>query len=82
MPESRRAWILGDLSRRTPALQGGFDMALTLSRREEEVILIGGDIEVMVVKIKGEKVCLAISAPKEVRILRKELAKELAEEEP
>jgi len=47
---------------------------LTLSRRENEEIVIGRDIIVRVVRIEnGYKVRLAIKAPKNVHILRGDL---------
>lgn len=46
---------------------------LVLSRKREERILIGDDIEVKVVAVLGNRVRLGISCPKDVRILRSEL---------
>lgn len=46
---------------------------LVLSRRENESIAIGDGINVTVVEIRGNRVRLAIEAPKEVRVLRTEL---------
>lgn len=46
---------------------------LILQRRIGESLRIGEDIEVTVVAIEGGKVRLAISAPKDVTILRNEL---------
>ena len=46
---------------------------LILQRRPGESLRIGEDIEVTVVAIEGGKVRLAISAPKDVTILRNEL---------
>ena len=46
---------------------------LILQRRPNESLRIGDDIEVTVVAIEGGKVRLAISAPKDVTILRSEL---------
>ncbi|WP_234119605.1 carbon storage regulator CsrA [Clostridium hydrogenum] len=53
---------------------------LVITRKNNESILIGDDIEVVVVKIDDGSVKLAINAPKEVTILRKELYKEVIEE--
>lgn len=47
---------------------------LVLSRKAQEVILIGNDIKVMVVRINGGVVSLGIDAPKDVVILREEIA--------
>lgn len=46
---------------------------LILQRRPGESLRIGNDIEVTVVAIEGGKVRLAISAPKDITILRSEL---------
>ena len=46
---------------------------LVLSRHAGEVIHIGNDITVEVRRISGNRVHLAISAPKEVRIMRAEI---------
>ena len=45
---------------------------LVLSRHQDESIMIG-DIEVMVVGIRGNKVRLAIKAPRSVPVHRKEV---------
>lgn len=55
---------------------------LILQRREGEKILIGDDISVSVVSVEGNRVKLAISAPREVSILRGELREtEIANQE-
>ncbi len=46
---------------------------LILQRREGEQVLIGDDISVSVVSVDGNRVRLAISAPREVSIMRGEL---------
>lgn len=46
---------------------------LVLSRKCEESLLINGDIEIKVIEIVGDKVRLGIEAPKNYKILRKEL---------
>jgi carbon storage regulator len=46
---------------------------LVLSRQRDEVIVIGDDIQVTLVDIRGDKVRLGISAPKEVSVHRKEV---------
>ncbi|MCL1809368.1 MAG: carbon storage regulator CsrA [Clostridiales bacterium] len=47
---------------------------LVLSRKAKQSFLLGDNIEITVLEIGGEKVKIAIDAPKEVSILRKELA--------
>ena len=54
---------------------------LILSRRIEQVICIGDDIEVMVTKIGPNSVRIGINAPKHINIARKELRIEAAEVE-
>ena len=46
---------------------------LVLSRQHDETIMIGDDIEVTVVDIRGDKVRLGITAPKEISVHRKEI---------
>lgn len=47
---------------------------LVLSRKLEETILIDGQIEIQVIRIKGNTVRLGIRAPQDVKVLRGELA--------
>lgn len=53
---------------------------LVITRKKGESILIGDDIEVFVAKIDDNTVKIAINAPRNVTILRKELYKEVVEE--
>ena len=46
---------------------------LVLSRQRDESIIIGDDIEITVVDIRGEKVRLGITAPAHVPVHRKEV---------
>lgn len=46
---------------------------LVLSRQRDETIMIGDNIEVTVVDIRGDKVRLGITAPKEISVHRKEV---------
>ncbi len=46
---------------------------LALARKLNESIMIGNDIEVTLLEIKGDQVKLGISAPKSVPIYRKEI---------
>ncbi|AND85393.1 carbon storage regulator CsrA [Clostridium tyrobutyricum] len=50
---------------------------LVISRKKGESLLIGDDIEITVSRIEDGTVKLSISAPKSVKILRKELYKEV-----
>ncbi|MGD9569209.1 MAG: carbon storage regulator [Sedimentibacter sp.] len=47
---------------------------LVIKRKVSESILIGDDIEIIISEISQDKVKIAINAPKEVKITRKELA--------
>jgi len=46
---------------------------LVLSRKANERILIGDDVEIVVVEVRGKRVRLGIKAPGETRIIRAEL---------
>ena len=46
---------------------------LVLSRQRDETIMIGDDIELTVVDIRGDKVRLGIKAPSHVAVHRKEI---------
>lgn len=50
---------------------------LVLSRKINETILIGDDIEITVVAVMGDNVRLGIKAPKDVKILRSEVYQEI-----
>lgn len=50
---------------------------LVITRKKGESILIGDNIEISISKIEDGSVKLAINAPKEVTILRKELYEEI-----
>jgi carbon storage regulator len=46
---------------------------LVLSRRTDEALVIDGNIKIMVVEIRGNKIRLGIEAPREVQVWREEL---------
>jgi carbon storage regulator len=46
---------------------------LVLSRKKDEKIVIGDNITVMVIEIRGDKVRLGIEAPKEITVHRQEV---------
>jgi carbon storage regulator len=46
---------------------------LVLSRQRDETIMIGDEIEISVVDIRGDKVRLGISAPTRIAVHRKEV---------
>jgi len=53
---------------------------LVLTRKPNEGILIGSDIVVTVINIEGDRVRLGIEAPKNIRVIREELLKEIGQE--
>ena len=53
---------------------------LVLSRKVNESIIIGDNIEVMVVEVKGDQVKLGINAPKDVSLYRGEIFRAIQEE--
>ena len=50
---------------------------LVLARKLNESIMIGEDIEVIVIDIKGDQVKLGIKAPRKVTVHRKEIFEEI-----
>ena len=53
---------------------------LALARKSNESIMLGNDIEITVLEIKGDQVKLGIKAPKSVSIYRKEIYLQIQEE--
>ena len=54
---------------------------LVLSRQKDESIMIGDDIELTVVDVRGEKVRLGITAPAHVPVHRKEVYEAIKREQ-
>ena len=46
---------------------------LVLSRQRDETIMIGDDVEITIVDIRGEKVRIGINAPPHIPVHRKEV---------
>ncbi len=46
---------------------------LVLSRKKDEKIVIGDNISIMVVEIRGDKVRLGIEAPRDISVHRREV---------
>ena len=46
---------------------------LVLSRQHDESIMIGDDVEITIVEIRGDKVRLGIEAPQSVSVHRREV---------
>ena len=53
---------------------------LVLTRRLNESIMIGNDIELTIIDIKGDQIKLGIKAPKNITIHRSEIHQEILEE--
>ncbi|MFB0555520.1 MAG: carbon storage regulator CsrA [Phycisphaerae bacterium] len=53
---------------------------LVLSRCKDESIMVGENIEVIIVDVQGNKVRLGITAPKDVSVHRKEVYETLQRE--
>ncbi|CEJ74591.1 carbon storage regulator [[Clostridium] sordellii] len=53
---------------------------LVITRKKDESLLIGDDIEIKIVKVEDGSVKLAIDAPKDKVILRKEIYENVKEE--
>lgn len=53
---------------------------LVLTRRKNESIIIGDNIEISIIEISGDQVRLGIKAPKNVSIHRKEVFVEIQNE--
>jgi carbon storage regulator len=53
---------------------------LVLTRRPGQSILVGDGIELVVVRIEGDRVVLGIEAPREVRVVRAELLHDVGAE--
>ncbi|HBG28396.1 MAG: carbon storage regulator [Planctomycetes bacterium GWF2_41_51] len=53
---------------------------LVLSRQKNESIMIGDDVEIIIVDVRGDKVRLGITAPKSVSVHRKEVYNAIQQE--
>lgn len=53
---------------------------LALSRKQGESIMVGNDIELTILEVKGEQVKVGISAPKSIPVYRKEIYMQIREE--
>jgi carbon storage regulator len=54
---------------------------LVLTRKSNQSIMIGDDIEVSVLSVTGEKVRVGIQAPREIPVFRKEVYLEIQQEQ-
>ncbi len=53
---------------------------LVLTRKSNQSIMIGDDIEISVLAIMGEKVRIGIQAPRDIPVFRKEVYLEIQQE--
>ena len=53
---------------------------LILARRTNESIVIGDEIEVSIIDVKGDQVKLGIKAPRSVKVYRREVFEAIQEE--
>jgi carbon storage regulator len=54
---------------------------LVLTRKSNQSIMIGDDVEVSVLSVMGEKVRIGIQAPQEIPVFRKEIYLEIHRDE-
>lgn len=69
---------------RRPASMPGLDVSrsrmLVLTRKINQTVLIGDDVEVTVLSVTGDKVRIGIQAPREVPVYREEVYLEIQRE--
>jgi len=53
---------------------------LVLTRKVQQSIVIGDNVEIVVLEVRGEQVRLGIRAPKDVTVHRKEIYDQIQEE--
>ena len=53
---------------------------LVLSRKRNESIMIGDDVEITIVDVRGDKVRLGITAPSDIPVHRKEVYERIKRE--
>ncbi len=53
---------------------------LVLSRQKDESIIIGDDVEITIVDVRGDKVRLGITAPRSISVHRKEIYEAIQKE--
>jgi carbon storage regulator len=76
--EGQTAYVRAVVGPSSSTKQGG--KMLVLTRKSNQSIMIGDDIEVSVLAIMGEKVRIGIQAPRDVPVFRKEVYIEIERE--
>ncbi len=54
---------------------------LVLSRKEDESLILNDDIKIVIVSVRGNRVRLGVSAPKEIKVYRGEIYDKIKSEE-
>src|SRR5215212_582514 len=70
----------GAVTVRRPPSEAGRQRMLVLTRKSNQSIMIGDDIEVSVLSIMGEKVRIGIQAPRDIPVFRREVYLEIQQE--
>jgi carbon storage regulator len=71
---------VGTVPAKVPYGTEGASQVLVLTRKSNQSIMIGDDIEVSVLSIMGEKVRIGIQAPRDIPVFRKEVYLEIQQE--
>jgi carbon storage regulator len=69
--------VSGARAGRPVGKEEGCSTLLVLTRKSNQSIMIGDDIEISVLSVMGEKVRIGIQAPQEVPVFRKEIYLEI-----
>ena len=64
---------VGNLHKEWKVIRNDLDKGLVLSRKVDEKIMIGDNIRVTVVEVRGDKVRLLVSAPRDIPVHREEV---------
>ena len=60
--------------------EGQVNKMLALTRKKGESLMVGNNIEITVMEVRGDQIKIGITAPKEVPIYRKEVYLQIREE--
>lgn len=60
--------------------QGGFNIMLILTRRVGEKLIIGEDVTVTILSLKGNQIRIGIDAPRSVKVHREEVYERIQKE--